>query len=56
MCGFHRLRVRLQGEEKMLHNRFTTTWLHHEGRWLLLSWASTPVPPLPAQSNGTQDR
>ncbi|MCW5658648.1 MAG: nuclear transport factor 2 family protein [Burkholderiaceae bacterium] len=52
MCGFHHLRVRLEGEEKTLHNRFTTTWLHDEGRWLLLAWASTPVP-APVQSSGT---
>jgi len=44
MCGMHRLRVLVGGQERVLHNRFTTTWLQREGRWLLLSWASTPVP------------
>lgn len=44
MSGLHRLRVLVGEQEKVLHNRFTTTWLLRDGRWVLLSWASTPVP------------
>ena len=44
MTGLHRLRVQVGGQEKVLHNRFMTTWLQRGGRWQLLSWASTPVP------------
>lgn len=44
LSGLHRLQVLVQGEEKVLHNRFTTTWLLRDARWVLLSWASTPVP------------
>lgn len=44
MTGLHRLRVQVGGQEKVLHNRFMTTWLQRSGRWQLLSWASTPVP------------
>lgn len=44
MCGAHRLRVLVGGQERTLNNRFTTTWLLQAGRWRLLSWASIPVP------------
>ncbi len=44
MCGTHQLRVLVGGQERMLNNRFTTTWLLQAGRWRLLSWASIPVP------------
>lgn len=44
MTGLHRLRVQVGGQERVLHNRFMTTWLQRSDRWQLLSWASTPVP------------
>lgn len=43
MTGLHRLRVQVGGQERVLHNRFMTTWVQRGGSWLLLSWASTPL-------------
>jgi hypothetical protein len=56
MTGFHRVVVRFEGGERVLQNRFTTTWLPRNGGWVLLVWASTPVATLPPDAEAQAPR
>lgn len=45
MHGHVIIQIEVQGAKKDLNNLFQSVWIERDGRWQLVSWASTVIPP-----------
>lgn len=43
MAGHVLIEATVDGKDRLLDNRFMTTWVQKDQNWKLLSWASTPT-------------
>lgn len=44
MAGHVKIDATVDGERRLLNNRFTATWVRDGAHWKLLAWASTAIP------------
>jgi len=45
MHGHVIMQIESHGKKKDLNNLFQSVWAERDGQWLLVSWASTVIPP-----------